>query len=336
MAALSDRLPDSLVELHDLTGGQIADLLEEEIAQWRTDLDWDFRASADLVRRFVEMRALTGYALLDGTRVAGYAYYVVEDGKGLIGDLYVRAGLRTTERENLLLATVLDAVWKTRGASRVEAQLLMMGSVVGRPVPEARFFRSYPRLFLEAPLKLALSLEARPLAEARIVPWSESRQDEAAQVIATAYVGHIDGQINDQYRSSAGARRFLTNIVQYPGCGSFFSPASYLAEERIPGPFSGGAPSGRKLSEGTLCGLCLASLVADGVGHITQVCVSPEHQATGLGYELLRRSLLSLAARGCRSVSLTVTAANQQAIRLYERMGFRTRRSFAAYVWEKR
>jgi ribosomal protein S18 acetylase RimI-like enzyme len=320
-AALSDRHPDSLVELHALTAAQIADLLEEETGHWRQDLDWDFRASADLVRRFVEMRALTGFALLDGPRVIAYAYYVVEDGKGLIGDLYVRAALRTMERENLLLATVLDAVWKTPGASRVEAQLLMMGSQVGRPIPHARWFRSYPRLFLEAPLKLAVSLEARQLTEALIVPWSEHRQDEAARVIASAYRGHIDGQINDQYRSPAGARRFLTNIVQYPGCGSFFSPASYLAEER---------------TTGTLCGLCLASLVAEGVGHITQVGVSPEHQGTGLGYELMRRSMLALAARGCRSVSLTVTAANQQAIRLYERIGFRTRRSFAAYVWEKR
>jgi len=320
MAALSARHSESLVELHGLTGAQMADLLAEETGHWRKDLDWDFRASADLVRRFVEMRALTGFALLDGAHVVGYTYYVVEEGKGLLGDLYVRAAHRTAERENLLLATVLDAVWKTPGATRVEAQLLMMELPAGRPVPHAQWFRSYPRLFLEAPLELAMGLEARHTPGAFVLPWSERRQDEAADVIASAYQGHIDSQINDQYRSSAGARRFLTNIVQYPGCGSFFSPASYLAEDR---------------TSGTLCGLCLASLVADGVGHITQVGVSPAHRGTGLGYELLRRSLLSLAARGCRTVSLTVTTANQQAVRLYEQLGFRTRRTFSAYVWEK-
>jgi ribosomal protein S18 acetylase RimI-like enzyme len=94
-------------------------------------------------------------------------------------------------------------------------------------------------------------------------------------------------------------------------------------------------PPGDSLPGGALCGLCLASLVASGVGHITQVCVAREQQGTGLGFELMRRSLLTLAARGCHTVSLTVTTANQQAIRLYERMGFRTRRSFAAYVWER-
>jgi ribosomal protein S18 acetylase RimI-like enzyme len=80
--------------------------------------------------------------------------------------------------------------------------------------------------------------------------------------------------------------------------------------------------------------VCLASLVAPDVGHITQICVSQAARGTGLGYELMRRSMVALAAYGCRSVSLTVTAANSAAIQLYERMGFRSRRDFAAYVWE--
>jgi ribosomal protein S18 acetylase RimI-like enzyme len=334
-AARSDRQSDSLVDVHELTGHQISTLLEEEISEWRRSLDWDFAASAELVRRFVEMRALTGYALMDSTGVAGYSYYVVEEGKGLIGDLYVRAAQRTTERENLLLATVLDALWKTPGTTRVEAQLLMLGTnrlgpggtAPGvRPMPSAQWFHNYPRLFLEAPFAPALhprviNLAPRQLSNVVILPWSERRQEEAARCIAAAYHGHIDSQINDQYRSTAGAGRFLTNIVQFPGCGSFFAPASYIAEDR---------------STRLLCGLCLASLVADGVGHITQVCVDPAHRGTGLGYELLRRSLLSLAARACRTVSLTVTSANESAISLYERMGFRTRRSFSAFVWEKR
>jgi ribosomal-protein-alanine N-acetyltransferase len=80
--------------------------------------------------------------------------------------------------------------------------------------------------------------------------------------------------------------------------------------------------------------LCLSSLVAQDVGHITQVCVLPAWQGEGVGYALLRRSLLALHERGCRKVSLTVTAANSPAARLYERMGFRTVRRFPAYVWE--
>ena len=87
-------------------------------------------------------------------------------------------------------------------------------------------------------------------------------------------------------------------------------------------------------ASGRLCGICLSSLVKADVGHITQVCVSKAVRRWGVGYELIRRSLESLAGHGCHKVSLTVTAANTDAIALYERMGFRKTRNFFAYVWE--
>ena len=37
---------------------------------------------------------------------------------------------------------------------------------------------------------------------------------------------------------------------------------------------------------------------------------------------------------GCRSASLTVTAANDDAVELYKRVGFEIARRFSAYVWE--
>ncbi len=61
----------------------------------------------------------------------------------------------------------------------------------------------------------------------------------------------------------------------------------------------------------------------------------PRLKGKGLGYELLRRSLLALGEAGCRQASLTVTAANQNAVRLYERVGFRLSHTFNALVWEK-
>jgi ribosomal protein S18 acetylase RimI-like enzyme len=147
--------------------------------------------------------------------------------------------------------------------------------------------------------------------------WTESLQESTGRLITAAYEGHIDGRINDQYRSASGARRFLTNIVQYPGCGSFYGPASFAATDG-----------------GKLCGVSLASMVASEVGHITQVCVAPSYRSIGLGYELMRNSIWMLKQRGCRAVSLTVTAANEPALRLYRNMGFVNKRNFAAYVWE--
>jgi ribosomal protein S18 acetylase RimI-like enzyme len=327
MAALPDRFADSLrqhvsiVDLRDLSEQHLDPLLAEETESWRTGLDWDFHPSADLVRRFVHLRALNGFALMNGSNIAGYSYYLAEEGKGLIGDFYVRSAFRTLATESQLLEAVLEAMWRTPGMRRIETQLMMLSSPLDRPVPYARWFRSYPRRFLEASLPLMPPLPTEEFPGVQFLPWVEKRQDDAAKLLATSYRGHIDSQINDQYRSPAGARRFLNNIVQYPGCGAFFGSASFIAWDRV---------------NHNMCGVSLASLVAAETGHITQICVAPSHQGRGIGCELLRRSLTALAAHGCHNASLTVTAANESALRLYARIGFQKRRDFAAYVWEPR
>ena len=58
----------SLVDLRHLRSEDLDPLLDEEVEAWRELLDWDFAKSADLVRRFVDMRALSGFALVDRRR----------------------------------------------------------------------------------------------------------------------------------------------------------------------------------------------------------------------------------------------------------------------------
>ena len=77
--------------------------------------------SADLVRRFVDLRSLNGCALIDGGTVMGYAYFVLEEHKGLIGDLYMRRSIRTGDGEARLLNGVLDEMMRvpnSRASSR--------------------------------------------------------------------------------------------------------------------------------------------------------------------------------------------------------------------------
>lgn len=309
-----------LVDLRRLGAGSLDALLEEEIEEWRRELDWDYRPSADLVRRFVRMQALFGYALMDGKQAVGYAYYVCEEHKGLIGDLYLRAGWRDTHNTLGLLAAMVDALVAMPFIHRIESQLILLGELPKDRMPLNRYLRVHGRDFMLLELDAVGGL--RPALDAGLViePWSERRQEAAAQLIARAYRAHIDSQINDQYLSPAGARRFLSNIVQYPGCGAFFPTGSFLLSSR---------------DSGALLGLSLSSLIAFDSGHITQLCLDPGLRGRGLGYELLRRSLCALAEARCRRASLTVTTANRRAIELYEGMGFRRHRHFDAYVWEK-
>lgn len=321
MAALSEPVADlRTVDLRELRSSDMVPLLEEEMRSWRETYDWNFRPSADLVRRYVDLRSLSGVALVEGREVAGYSYYVLEEQKGLIGDLYVRRRSRTLERESLLLESTVNAMMAAPAIRRIESQLMMMGLSGDRPSARPEFMRTFDRLFLVIDLTQAAALPTKPVRKGIFFePWEERFQEASAQLIAAAYRGHVDSQINDQYRSTAGARRFLYNIVQYPGCGTFFRPASFIAFDF----HTDGA-----------CGLCLTSLVAPEVGHITQICVSPEVRHTGVGYELLGRALRTLRQHGCRRASLTVTGSNENAVELYHRVGFRTVREFSAYVWE--
>src|SRR6266436_6632216 len=320
MAALSDAPLARIVDLRQLRAGDLDLLLDEETQVWRDTLDWDFRASAGLVRRFLEMQALNGCALLLNGHPVGYCYFVSEERKGLIGDLYVMQEFMSLEHEQRLLDSVVDVLTKTPFVKRIETQLLMLRSGSRIVLPQKNHVRSHRRIFMEVDLGAAVQLPAGKNSSGILIDrWTERRQDDSAALIAQSYQGHIDSQINDQYRSPAGARRFLQNIIQYPGCGRFFQPASFVAVDT---------------GSGKLCGMCLSSLVQADVGHITLGWVSHAVRGKGVGYALIRGALESLSIHGCRKASLTVTAANTQAIELYDRMGFRKTRDFSAYVWE--
>ena len=319
---------DSPVEILDLRHFSSADLrplLQEESETWLRLLCWDYTGSADMILRYVDARILPGYAALDRGRLCGYSFFVYEGSKGVIGDLYVtrQGGTRAAVEviETQLLTHVIETLQQSPGIHRVEAQLLVhqAGEVAAPFVSQG--FRRHPRLFMALPLR-----GARELAPRKALPpgievrrWTDQDYQSAAGVITASYRGHVDSEINDQYRSIAGTLRFLNNIVRFPGCGVFDASASFLAIHR---------PTNMPV------GLILCSSVKGDVGHITQVCVTPEYRGHGLGEALMCASAADLRRRGFYMLSLTVTAENRGAVQLYKTLGFSTDRIFDAFVWE--
>jgi ribosomal protein S18 acetylase RimI-like enzyme len=184
-------------------------------------------------------------------------------------------------------------------------------------------FQIYERLFME--LELA-SIRPAPSTDLRfdgmeLRPWRESDFAAAGHLIAEAYQGHLDGVINDQYRSVSGSLRFLHNIVRFPGCGIFDPAASRVLAYR-----------GRD----EIAALLLCSRVRDDVGHVTQICVSHAYRRRGLGAWLLADCARALRGTGFNALTLTVTRQNTEAVALYQRSGFVTRQTFDAMVWERR
>ena len=311
-----------ILDLRHFSSSDLRPLLEDEAAVWMRLLSWDYGGSAAMIQRYVDSKILPGYAAVERGQICGYAFFVYEGSKGVIGDLFVANGGRTEnahEVESRLLLHVIETLQQSPGIHRIEAQLLLHETgAVGRPFVEQGFQR-FERLFMLLPLvPPAPSARALP-PEFEIRRWSEQDYQAAAAVITTAYRGHVDAGINDQYRSLSGSLRFLNNIVHFPGCGTFDAESSFVAMHK---------------RTRSLAGMILCSRVRQDVGHVTQVCVLPEWRSAGLGQALLAATVANLTQRRFSLLSLTVTKANERAIELYRRLGFQTHRIFDAFVWE--
>jgi ribosomal protein S18 acetylase RimI-like enzyme len=307
-----------IVDLRQVHSRSLEMLFEEEARHWRDELHWDYSPSIDLIRRFIDSHSLNGYVALDDGRPTGYGFYVLEDHKGLIGGLFVSSkapqGMVTRE----LIGEMIESLHATPRLQRIEAQLMPFGTEL-EPAYLSKFFRLHTRQFMLLRISEATLSGKNLSAGLRIDAWTDRAFEPAAKLIQLAYANHVDGEINDQYRSEAGGMKFLRNIVILPGCGQFLPEASFLV---------------RTASGDRLVGMVLTSTVAEGVGHTTQICVLPGYQGHGIGRSLMEASIQALRRRGYDWLSLTVTSENASAVQLYEHLGFRTIKKFAAGVWQ--
>ena len=320
-------------DLRLFTGRDLRPLLAEESRQWRERLRWDYTQSIELLISYLDSRILPGFVAVDRAsgEVHGYCFSVYETQKAVVGDVFA-VGDHARELEVTLLHHLLPMLQHTPGVDRVESQLLLESDGLQAPFTEGEF-RSYTRLFMEADLPDQRELipenslvrrDDEPAVQLpqylKLMRWTPPHYQPAGDLIHRCYEGHGDSHINDQYRSVQGSLRFLHNIVRFPGCGVFDAEHSFVIRDD---------------RSGQLEAIALVSRVEPEVAHVTQLCVSPRRRGYGLGRMLLRHAATSLAAKGMRAITLTVTEANHPALRLYESLGFRTRLNFYANVWTR-
>ena len=143
--------PMQIVDLRQLTSRQLEPLLAEEAQQWRQELHWDYRASIDLIKKFVDARSLTGSAVIENGEPVGYAFYVLEEHKGLVGGLFVSPRYAQQELSQQLLADTLTTLGGIPKLDRVEAQLIPFGYTLD-PILSEYGFRLFTRQFMLVPL----------------------------------------------------------------------------------------------------------------------------------------------------------------------------------------
>jgi len=321
-----------IIDIRQFEASQFLPLLHFESEVWGSQLRWDYSASVRLISSCLEEKRLSGYALVRDHQIEGYSFFFYEGEKGLIGNLFVGSSEGRLEPAICLLENVIETVTEIPGISRVETQLPHFAFEDLDPCFSAHGFNGFQRNFMAVSLpgskpganaagpNAALSSGAFGLGDFVIEPWEERHNRQAAQLLYHVYRNHVDAVINDQYASESGAVRLIDNILHQHGCGEQIPTVSKVAVHR---------------ATGKLAGVLALTSVRATTAHIPQIAVAREFQGSGLGTAMMESSFLELVRRGYQEVSLTVTDANAGAVRLYERLGFRTFRTFGAFVWNR-
>src|SRR3984885_13308389 len=320
-----------ILDLRHFSARQLRPLLETEARVWEQQLRWNYQSSTELLLQYLDSRILPGFVALDRGRVCGFTFCVYEGHKAVVGDAYSiaddpSAALNIT---HTLLRPLLDLLLHSPNIYRIESQLLLYSAgSIEEPFFQAGFVM-HPRLYMEYDFPRS----AKPAAASNessfasqlpnhieLCRWSPAHYQPAAELIHESYIGHIDALINDQYCSLHGSLRFLHNIVRFPGCGVFDADQSWVLRDK---------------KNGSLIGMVLCSRVANDVAHITQLCVATAYRGQRLGIALLHHCIHHLTRSRFAAITLTVTEANHQAVKLYQDSGFFIRHRFDAMVLDK-
>lgn len=296
----------------------LAVLMDEEERAWFAELAWDYSPVRAILTSFIYQNLLPGFLALQGPAAVGYGYYLTHQQKGIIGTVYAPPSDRQQEVGDELLARMIDSLKNQERVDRIEAQILPFHNLNLARCFDGQGFERYWRHFLELDLMPPLPKESSSSAD-RVVPWNPSYLQGTAETAFRSYQNQADAEICEDYRSVAGCESYVRSLVENPGCGTFLPEASF---------------AGLDLS-GVPCGFIICSRTSAFAGMIPQIAIDPSHQGRGLGNALMSRALMRLKGLGMRTVSLTVTAKNQRAMEWYRRLGFRSRKDFAAYVWQR-
>ncbi len=192
--------------------------------------------------------------------------------------------------------------WNSAGLTDVCGGCEML---LGAPMGLTYFKRFRMEFDLTGPL---LSLPDLP-PDYQFVPWTNSLLDAHAETKYRSFCCELDANVFPCLGEFEGCRRLMGEISERNG---FVKEATWLLEYR---------PADRSKTE--FCGT-IQGIRDRNFGAVQNVGVTPEHRGRGLGTCLLFRALAGFRQTGLMRAYLEVTAQNLGAVRLYQRLGFRT------------
>lgn len=141
------------------------------------------------------------------------------------------------------------------------------------------------------------------------VPWEKQLLDVHAETKYLSFRLEIDANVFPCLGELEGCQRLMREIARKDG---FLPDATWLV-----------AYHWREGMPPEYCGTVQGISDRMGVGAIQNLGIIPEHRGRGLGGALLKQALAGFRRAGLAQAFLEVTAQNEGAIKLYERLGFR-------------
>ena len=147
----------------------------------------------------------------------------------------------------------------------------------------------------------------------RLVAWDDTLLEDHADVKCQSFCEELDAQVFPCLGEYDGCFKLMREIRSREG---FVPESTWLAEYIGAGP--------RKTE---FCGTIQAVRTHKNRANIQNIGVVPFHRGRSIGTGLIIAALMGFQYLGIPRVGLEVTAENEDAVRLYRKLGFRTTRT---------
>ncbi len=163
--------------------------------------------------------------------------------------------------------------------------------------------------------QMVIDLSAVVLPDCRLpagfhfLDWHPAFTERHAKTKYLSFCNEIDARIFPTFRQYDACLRLMRSIA---GKSGFLPGATWLIVH------------GEPFQEVKDCATIQGLKHTEHLGAIQNVAVLPGFRGRGLGHALVLKSLRGFRDAGLERVTLEVTAENAPAVRLYEKLGFRT------------
>lgn len=166
----------------------------------------------------------------------------------------------------------------------------------------------FKRFRMTIDLHRSVPMEILPHDRYQFLPWNSNLIAEHAEAKYLSFCNELDAHVFPCLGNVDACRKLMTEI----SCRQGFVPQATWLLVFID-PFCGDSEN---------CGTVQGIRDSLREGSIQNLGIAPEHRGFGLGTMLLSHALNGFQQAGIQRVNLEVTAHNEGALKLYERLGF--------------